>query len=170
MPQRLNCPWCERALRIDNALQAPHVTCPNCLRSIPNPAAPEIVSATASRPRPATLDTEVDHDTKGTGCGLIVLAVLGGLGIVQMALGALSVAPDDPSFLIALAVGLVFLALVSVGVVAARSCRDPRAFTFGRVVFGMLAIYGGLMLGAMALGILFVVVCFTAVLSGGLRL
>lgn len=173
MPHRITCSWCETPLRVAEAITAPFVTCPNCLARIPNPGTPETratpaTTAPAHRPRAATLDEDTHGDSKLVGCGLIVLALLGGLGILQIAALALH-EPDGYIVWIALAIGVGFLALVATGIMFVRTRKNPRERTVGRVVLGTFALIGALMLGGFALLVLFFIVCLVTVLGGGFK-
>jgi hypothetical protein len=102
---------------------------------------------------------EVQRDTRGVGIGVILLAVLGGLGLVQMLFCAGALANDSPGVLISLLVGLGFLALVSTAIMFLRTQHHPEARGIGRVVVGTLALVGVSVLLVIALIVFLLAMC-----------
>lgn len=191
MPHRITCSWCETHLRVDDAITAAYVTCPNCLARLPNPGAPAAVAETPtpdapipSGPRPTrgakwgdptlTLEEDTQRDSKSVGCGLMFLAGLGALGVLQMVI-PLAFALNDPNTrsndALALTIGVVitlaFVALIATGIMLFRTRKHPGERTVGRVVVGTLALIGALMLSGIALMVVFFLVCVVALIGGG---
>jgi hypothetical protein len=102
---------------------------------------------------------------------MILLAALGGLGIVGHLFGGVSMflAGQGTSLLAGVLIWLLFLALVSTGIMFWRTRENPRARGFGRVALGTLQLMGALMAGwlilILATFIFFFAVCF----GGGLK-
>jgi hypothetical protein len=91
--------------------------------------------------------------------GVILLAVLGGLGLVPMLFCAGAFANDSPGVLISLLVGLGFLALVSTTIMFLRTQHHPEARGVGRVIVGTLAMVGVLTLLIVALIVFLLAMC-----------
>jgi hypothetical protein len=133
-----SCPNCGRVV------EAIWVTCPWCEEPLRG-------RHDRSYGRP---DLDVRRDRTGTGAALIVLAVLGGLGVLAFgiqAVGALSEGYFQP--LISLLVALLFLAGLTTIIVFVRSRGNPGAAGVRRVVVGTLAMAGGIMAGSFCLGV-----------------
>jgi hypothetical protein len=74
MPYRVTCPHCETALRVADEVGSASVTCPRCLGLIPNPG-PSAGTARGGAMATAVED-EARRDSRGTGCGLLLLVPL----------------------------------------------------------------------------------------------
>ena len=113
------------------------------------------------------VDDEVRSDTKRTGAGLIVLAVLGGLGIANYLFIAVVFGADvgDATPFVILLVVVAFFALLSTGIVFWRTRENPAARGVGRIVLGTLALAGVVTLAifvlCVALVIFLLAVCFS---------
>jgi hypothetical protein len=81
--------------------------------------------------------------------GMIVLAVLGGIGIFSL-LGPL-LSGDSP-FVLPMVLGLFFLVLVAVAIAWVRTRSDPAAFGIGRVITTTLSLAGCLVLCSVLVG------------------
>ena len=114
-----------------------------------------------------------DRDSKRTGAGLIVLANLGAIGIGGNLLVAFGAAANARTLtpLFAIGLAIAFLAAVATGIMFLRTRHDPSARGVRRVIFGTLALTGGLILAAIVVAlavIIFVLVaCFAS--SPGFR-
>ena len=117
-------------------------------------------------------ERDIRRDSKRTGAGLIVLANLGAIGIGGNLLAAFAAAKAG-TFALLFAVGLAiaFLAAVATGIMFLRTRHDPSARGVRRVIFGTLALTGGLIVAAIVVAlavIIFVLVaCFAS--SPGFR-
>jgi hypothetical protein len=99
---------------------------------------------------------------KRTGAGIIVLAVLGGLGLIQLLFFAFAVSREsagDYSPLAVVLIFILFLGLVSTGIMFWRTREQPSARGIGRAVVGTLALAGVLFLIVLALIIVVFAVC-----------
>ena len=97
-------------------------------------------------------DHDVRRDTKGTGCGLIGLAVLGAIGLALSLLPSFGFATDLHSIgpLVPITLVVLVLAGVATGTMFARTRANPSARTVGRVIFGTLVGAGVLALVILA--------------------
>jgi len=166
MPAESTCPACGRRLRIPDEAQGLPLTCPLCLARLP--AQPPPATATGRRARPQQLpDVEVRGDTRRTGVGLVLLAVLGGLGIsFYLFFSAIAAGEGEVRPLLIVLVVLAFLTLLSTGIVLWRTRENPAARGVGRVLFGTLALAGGLIAACFVLSLALLVFLFAVCLSG----
>ncbi|HEV3119487.1 MAG TPA: hypothetical protein VGY58_20690 [Gemmataceae bacterium] len=106
-------------------------------------------------------DRDVRQDSKGVGCGLVGLAVLGALGLGSYFLPSMAYAAQTGQIMPFIPLALVVLLLggIATGVMFARTRHNPQARGIGRVIFGTLVGAGILCLIALAAGIVFFVVC-----------
>jgi DNA-directed RNA polymerase subunit M/transcription elongation factor TFIIS len=109
-------------------------------------------------------DHEARQDTKGVGCGLIGLAVLGALGLGAYFLPSMAYFAQSGrvEMLIPLVLVVLFLGGITTGVMFARTRHNPEARGIGRVIFGTLVAAGILCLITLAAGIVFFVVCLAS--------
>jgi hypothetical protein len=141
---------------------APPGQCPHCGHEVQPrwlfcPYCEEPLAGRGRR-RAAGMDVDVRRDSHATGGCLVLLAVLGALGIGLLFLSGLQLlGQGQAGLLVALAVGLCVLALISATIVAARGGAGERFA--GRVVFGTLALSGGLILLLVAILVFAFVVC-----------
>lgn len=90
-------------------------------------------------------DDVVRRDRTGTNVLLILLAVLGGFGLLAYLTAAVSTFKDGGlQLLIAIIVGVLFLAMISTGIMFWRTRHRPEERGVGRVIVGTLALTGGL--------------------------
>jgi hypothetical protein len=189
MTQRFVCQSCGRGLRVPEGCTEPLLTCPHCLAEVANPAASPMASQDiqAELPSPAPgsgaiqtsplpslgvgVDLDVRRDQHRTGCGIRLLAALGGLGLVYGLVGT-AIAANEGEFWPLLAL-LAFLVLVG-GISTLRVYRRPQPPTgtqgAGQVLLRTLTVLGvvvgaGCLLAGAAVIYLFVL-CF----SGNLRI
>jgi predicted Zn finger-like uncharacterized protein len=80
MPYRVTCPHCETALRVADEVGAAAVTCPRCLRLIPNPG-PVIPGTARDAAMASAVEEEARRDSRNTGCGVFFLVCLVAAGI-----------------------------------------------------------------------------------------
>jgi hypothetical protein len=174
MSERLKCPSCGVGLILPESAQGLSATCPRCLAQISVPATgrePDAIQAERperheeplrgqERGRYGPPDVDVRRDTKGTSCLVVALAVIGGLGLGWTGLCVQNYATTGyyPPLLF-LAVSLLFLAGISTLIVFVRSGGNPGASGFRRVAVGTLALAGAIILGILAVGVCFFVVC-----------
>jgi len=97
--------------------------------------------------------------------GVILLAVLGGGGLLQMLVCAGGLVKESPGVLMVLLICLGFLALVSTGIMFLRTQHHPEARGVGRVIVGTLALVGVLTLLVISL----VVFLWSMCLAGAVR-
>ncbi len=129
-----SCPRCGRTV------EAVWLTCPWCEEPLRG----------RERGRNGAADLDVRRDTKGTGCLVIGLAVIGGMGVAGMIFSEVSA--GDFSQTPYLVVPLLFLAGISTLIVFLRSGGNPGASGVRRVIVGTLAMAGGLViLGALTI-------------------
>jgi hypothetical protein len=130
--------------------------CPNC----------EAVLAGPRRgARGVYFDDEVRRDRTGTSVILILLAVLGGIGMcAYLWAGVAALEEGTWQLLAGVILGVLFLALVSTGIMYYRTRNDPSRRGVGRVVVGTLALTGGLFGLSCVLGVAFVLYFFIACL------
>ena len=167
MPSEIICPACGQRLTIAEEARGAPLSCPRCLAKLPAQPATAPPFARAIRAQ-RLLDTEVHSDTRRTGAGLIVLAVLGGLGIAYYLFVAIvfGVSAGDVTPVVIFLVVLAFLALLSTGIVLWRTRANPAARGVGRIVFGTLTLAGIVTLGIIILCIALLVFFFAVCLSG----
>jgi hypothetical protein len=177
MSERIKCPSCGAALLLPDSLRGSRGTCPRCLAEISFAEAerqPDAIQAERperreelvrgqERGRYGRPDVDVRRDTRGTSVLVILLAVVGGIGVGCMGLGAFAGAESDYSGLLYLAVALLFLAGVSTLIVFLRSKGNPRAVNFRRVAVGTLALAGGLILTMFSVCVFFFIVCLASI-------
>jgi hypothetical protein len=115
------------------------------------------------------VDARVRRDTRRTGVGMVLLAVLGGLGIGYALLGggAMLVQEGDPSLFLGVLVGLVVLAGVVTLFTLARSRGDFKARGVGRIFLGTLKLAGALIAIGGILTVAAVVFIFAVCALGG---
>jgi Double zinc ribbon len=113
-------------------------------------------------------ERDIRRDSKRTGAGLILLAVLGALGIGGNLLAALGAAAEGRSLTPLFAVGLAiaFLAAVATGIMFLRTRHDPSARGVRRVIFGTLALMGGLMAAAIVVALAVIIFVLVACWGG----
>ena len=165
MPAEVTCPSCGQRLRIPDEHPGLALTCPRCLAKL----APGVTATpTARGMQPQRVpDVEIRRDTRRIGVGLILLAVLGGLGIAYYFFVAGAIATrgqTDP--LLSGFVGLAFLALVGTGLVLWRTRANPAAQGLGRVIIGTLALAGALIAGIFLLWLALIVFILAVCISG----
>jgi hypothetical protein len=125
----------------------------------------------AVRRREPELDEDVRRDRKGTSVILIILAILGGFGLLSYASMALSaLAHQEYSYFLILVLGLLFLGLISTGIVFWRSRDNPGQVGFARVIVGTLALMGGLLILSCLTGLAVFIYWFVVCLTSGGRL
>jgi hypothetical protein len=146
--------------------------CPRCGKPVERawrrcPYCEEPLRRSRAQTSLASVDAEVRRDTGAIGGGLILLAALGGLGIALFFFRASAAAARGGAqpLVIGLVV-LLFLALLSTGIVLWRTRENPAKRGIGRVVFGTLALAGTLIAGTFLLGLAALVFLFIACASG----
>jgi hypothetical protein len=165
MPAEILCPACGHRLEIPVVEQYFPLTCPRCLARL-DTALPATATRHGTRPQRVP-DVEIGSDTKRTGVGLIVLAVLGGVGIAyHLLIAGTFAASGDIALLVIVLVVVAFLALLSTGIVLWRTRENPAARGVGRVIFGTLALAGALIAACFVLSLALVVFLFAVCLSG----
>jgi hypothetical protein len=112
------------------------------------------------------LDEDVRRDTKGTSVVLILLAVLGGLGLsFYFWIGLGSLQQGGSHILIAVTLTVLFLSLLTTGIMFYRTRDNPSERDIGRVVLGTLAMTGGLFIVSCGVGLAVIVYLFVACLT-----
>jgi hypothetical protein len=174
MSSRLTCPGCGRFLLLPGDCTAEKLTCPRCLADIANPQAPDASSgvqtgapaARPSTPAPSAVtprvewtrgvDGDVRRDSRGTSGCLVLLATLGGIGVVSLAWLSLAIGAQAVIFTL---IALLVLTVISVAWVARHPREEAEGSVASRTVFGVLVISGTIMLLVIAVLIFFLVVC-----------
>ena len=191
MPQQVKCEACGRWLRLPDDLQEQLLTCPRCLANVPNPnrarpaasataagdtstavtetypVSPPVTTPSSSLRRASlSVDRDVRQDTRGTGCGLIGLAVLGAIGLALSLIPSFGIAAQLRSTgpLIPITLVVLVLAGIATGIMFARTHGNPTARGVGRVIFGTLVGAGVLVLVILA-GLVFLFIACMASLS-----
>jgi hypothetical protein len=182
MSERIKCPSCGAGLILLDLARGSAATCPRCLAeististSVPGREADTIQTerperrdeplSGQQRGRYGPPDVDVRRDTKRTGCLVIGLAVIGGLGL-GLGLGWMGLefqffAANGYYYyspLLFLVVSVLFLAGISTLIVFVRSGGNPGASGFRRVAVGTLALAGAIILVILAVGVFFFVV------------
>jgi phage FluMu protein Com len=115
-------------------------------------------------------DDVVRRDRTGTNVLLILLAVLGGFGLLAYLAAAISTFKDGGAqLLIGIFVGVLFLAIISTGIMFWRTRNRPEERGIGRVIVGTLALTGGLFGAGCVLSVATFVFFFVACLVTGGR-
>lgn len=183
MPYRVTCPHCETALRVADEVGATSVTCPRCLGLIPNPG-PFAGGPARSTALAIAVDDEARRDSRGTGCGVVILVALVAVGIafgVSLAVSALGKAGRYGDslffvwFLVGGLAGLLVLCLTTyyisrslsrsmAGAHEGPARRNP--FLGAMIVF--VALLSGLVAALVVLGLTCGAILGGGVLGGGL--
>lgn len=161
MPHRVTCPHCASALKVMDSVTASFVTCPRCLALIPNPGVSEerVSAAGTELVLALSADDEVRGSIRVSGIVLILLAAVGGLGMLFL-IGLLINRQQETSKAEMLPIYLtifVFSALISFGIMMPRMSPSDRRFR--NFFLGTLAVVGAIVLGVIALLIMFLIVC-----------
>lgn len=156
MAKQVTCKSCGSILEVPEACIDRWLTCPRCLAKV---ATFEASSHEAVSSPHDEVHREVQRDTRGIGVGVILLAVLGGIGLLQMLGCAGAIAKESPEFLVVLLVCLGFLALFSTAIMFVRTQHHPEARGIGRVVVGTLALVGIVMLLAISFIVFLLAMC-----------
>ena len=116
-------------------------------------------------------ERDIRRDSKRTGAGLIVLANLGAIGIGGNLLVAFGAAANARTLTPLFAVGLAiaFLAAVATGIMFLRTRHDPSARGVRRVIFGTLALTGGLIVAASVVALAVIIFVFVACFASAPR-
>jgi hypothetical protein len=116
-------------------------------------------------------ERDIRRDAKRTGAGLILLANLGAIGIGGNLLAAFGVAANVGSLMPVFAVGLAiaFLVAVATGIMFLRTRHDPSARGVRRLIFGTLALTGGLIVAAIGIALAVIIFVFVACFASAPR-
>jgi hypothetical protein len=152
-PASTTCPDC------GHAIQEGWYFCPECGASL---------RGQRPRGRPSEVDLDVRRDSRRTGVGLILLAVLGGLGILYILVGgAVMMGEGEPGLLLVLVVGLGILGGLSAWQVSRRGQATTTAARVGQTVFGVLTKAGILLAALLILGLAALTFLFIACMTSG---
>jgi hypothetical protein len=184
MPHQVNCPSCGRVLKVPDSVKTSQLSCPRCLAKFDNPAAstpaaeepPLTVTLAepqaAARGRPdhgravTIVDEDVRRDTRGTSVVLILLAVLGGLGLLfYFWIGLGSLQQGGSQILIAVTLTFLFLSLLTTGIMFWRTRDNSSERGIGRVILGTLAMTGVLFALSCGIGLAMIIYFFVACLT-----
>jgi hypothetical protein len=155
--QFISCPSCQRLLEVPEDFFASGFTCPACLANVQN--SPRELPPAKGR-FDYLAEYEAQRDVHRTGVGMILLAVLGGIGLSQTLWCIIPVTAEGDFSAAGITLGLVlFLALLSTGIVFWRTRHNPSARGVGRVIVGTLALAGVVVLLLLAAFIVFFAVC-----------
>lgn len=176
MAFRVTCPHCSSALQVPDSIRAAWVTCPRCLREMPNPSAPE-GAAHAVQPRVLAVDAEVRRDSRGLGWGVVLLLaflVIGLAFVWSFGLAATKSAGryGDNLLMVWFGVGgigaILVLILATIAMTRPFVRRIPETAETGRLerrAMQGIAIFGALCIGVMAAVVVFGLTC-AAILGG----
>jgi hypothetical protein len=156
VPTDVTCRFCGHRLQVRAGVALAGLSCPVCLGRL----APEEPAVSVPGPSPAPIpipDADVRADQKRMGCGLIGLAVLGGLGALWWGLVA-ATEGREPGVL-----ALVAVAILAI-IVLPLAGDQPWARVTRRVLVWLFALGGVLILLAVAF-VLFVFV--SCLVTGG---
>lgn len=174
MPHRVTCPHCATALRIEHGASLAVVTCPRCLRDVPNPGEPESgMAAPGTKGKGHQADGvkgQVEHDSFWITWGLLALPTFLGAGLIAYGLAfrtgtdeiGLTPTVAGPLNFMAMLCGLGLLTLFSVGALLSRTINRQG---LSGCVHGLVLTAGALLAVAAAI-VVFVGVC--AVVAEGL--
>jgi hypothetical protein len=173
-------------LKVPDNVKTAQLSCPRCLARFDNPAAstrtveepPLTVTLaepqTSPRGRPdlaravTIVDEDVRRDTKGTSIVLIIFAVLGGLGLSYSFLVGLGEFQGGGwQVLVGVSMSVLFLGLITTGIMFWRTRDNPSQRGIGRVVLGTLAMTGALFVISCGIGFAVIVFLFVACLASG---
>jgi hypothetical protein len=133
--------------------------CPNCEAVLRGPRRSAVGKV---------VDEDVHRDTRGTSVFLILLAVLGGLGLIfYVFAGVASLKDGGGSALLAIALGILFLGMITTGIMFWRTRDNPSQRGLGRVLIGTLAMTGGLIVVSCIAGVAVFAFFFIACLAAG---
>ncbi len=156
----MTCPECEKPI------QANWSNCLHCGTSLVEPRKPSTF-LTSDKGR-AWVENDVRRDTRGAGIGMILLAVLGGIGLMQMLAVAVTGAIHGQAWIIKnVIISVTTLALITTGFMINR--HNPEDIGVGRVVVGTLALIGIIFLFFLAMMIFVFAVCAAIFVGGGMR-
>jgi hypothetical protein len=152
----MTCPECEKLIRADWS---------NCVHCGTSLAEPRMASSFLMGHRSGPwVENDVRRDTRGTGVGVILLAILGGIGLIPMLAVAGTEAIHGEGWQIKnVLISIGILALITMGYMINR--YDPEDIGVGRVAVGTLALIGAIILFVLALWIVVVAVCVVAVMG-----
>jgi hypothetical protein len=112
------------------------------------------------------VDVDVRRDQRRTGCGIILLAVLGVLGLAYGLTGTAIALKEGVGWPL---LALLVVVAVAVGISALRVYRRPQqpagAQGVGRVVLNTLALLGGVVAAWLVLAVAAVIILFVVCLS-----
>jgi hypothetical protein len=151
----------------------PDATCPRCGKHVETSwrFCPNCEAVLRGQRRGAVgkvVDEDVHRDTRGTNVFLILLAVLGGLGLIfYIFAGVASLKNGGGSALLAIALGILFLGLITTGIMFWRTRDNPSQRGLGRVILGTLAMTGGLIMVSCVTGFAVFAFLFIACLVKG---
>jgi hypothetical protein len=181
MTERFVCPGCGRWLRVPAGCTEPRLSCPHCLAEVANLAAPQGIQAGPPAAAPASssaiqaparwgagaaLDVDVRRDQRGTGCGIILLAILGILGLAYGLTGTAVALHEGLAWPL---LTLLVVVVVAAGISALRVYRRPQhpmgAQGAFRVVLNTLALLGGVVAAGVLLAVAAFIIFFFICLS-----
>jgi hypothetical protein len=152
----VTCPRCLAAVPNPNlggagaASEMRENSCPRCGKHVEAlwrfcPHCEAVLSGPHRGTRGGLFEDQVRRDRAGTGVILILLAVLGGLGLCAYLFAAVAALQEGTWELLAgVVLGVLFLALISTGIMFYRTRQDPSQRGIGRIIVGTLALTGGL--------------------------
>ncbi|HEV3083238.1 MAG TPA: zinc ribbon domain-containing protein [Gemmataceae bacterium] len=133
------------AYPVSPPIPTPPRTCPGCGKTLDPewrfcPYCEHDAARRSLRRGSLSVDRDVRQDTRGTGCGLIGLAVLGAIGLAMALIPSFGIAAEMRSIGPLMPVTLVVLVLagIATGIMFARTTGNPAARGVGRVILGTL--------------------------------
>jgi hypothetical protein len=116
------------------------------------------------------VSARVDRDTRGTGVGIVLLTLLGGIGIIfALRVAGPALLGGDPSYFVVLLLVLLVLAGVSTLIVLVRGKGKLGADGVRRIFVGTIALAGSLVVLSALLLLAGVVYVLAVCYSGGMR-
>jgi hypothetical protein len=153
----MTCPECGKTIEAD------WQRCAHCGASLAEPRKPSVLARDKRR---AWVEEDVRRDSRGIGVGVIVLAVLGGIGLVQiLAVAGSAAIQGQRGPFIGVIYTVALLALITSGFMLSR--YNPDAIGVARIMVNTLALLGFLFLLLLALLVFVFVVCVAAVIGSG---
>jgi hypothetical protein len=128
----------------------------------------DLLGPTRGAKRGYSVEHDVQGDLNRTGVVTILLAVLGALALCPLLFGGFAATSGyggSYDLLIVILGSILFLGLISTGIMFWRTRHNPSARGVGRVIVGTLALAGVVVLLLVAAFIVFFVVCLVE-LSG----
>jgi hypothetical protein len=155
MSYPVTCPHCETALRVTSSTAA-RIVCPSCQSRLPNPH-PLADTAGDQEAQAYLADAEVDAAPALVGC-TGCLSMFGVVAIPFIFMMLILALAADWRLGLAFLGGLIWLGLLSAGIMMWQTRDRPEERSVGRILSGMLVLLGTLAVTFFALVVVFLVI------------